>query len=142
MSIIHSAVPLNYLTTPSTNKVARVDHPREPLDDETISHMVSGCRANRDEVCGFITLNGDIVYVPNSHKEPHMNFYMAIEDIQEALNEICNVKYDTVFGVFHTHPNNVPWPTPIDINGWPNPDLEWRYWIATHHEVIEWSKAR
>jgi proteasome lid subunit RPN8/RPN11 len=67
---------------------------------------------------------------------------MAIEDIQEALNEVCKINGDSVLGVFHTHPNDVPWPTPGDISGWPNPDLEWRYWIATNHEVIEWSKGR
>jgi proteasome lid subunit RPN8/RPN11 len=141
-NIIHSAVPLSYLTSPSTKKVVRVENPRDPLDEAILDNMVSGCRANRDEVCGFITDAEDILYVPNSHMEPHFNFYMAIEDIQEALQIICKINQQNVIGVFHTHVNNVPWPTPIDLAGWPNPDLRWRYWIATNHEVIEWSLPR
>ena len=137
-SIINSAVPLSYLTTPNT--VTRMN--KCPLDEQLQHSMIMGCRANGDEVCGFITDDEDILYVPNTHREPHRNFHMAIEDIQEALDIICKINHNSVIGVFHTHPNNVPWPTPIDIRGWPNPDLLWRYWIATNHEVIEWSKPR
>lgn len=139
-NIINSSIPLNYCTTPV--QVRRIQRPKFPLDPQIIENMISGCRANRDEVCGFITVNQDILYVPNSHIDPHFNFYMDIEDIQEALQIICKINNDSVVGVFHSHPTNIPWPSPVDINGWPNPDLRWRYWIATNHEVVEWCKTR
>jgi proteasome lid subunit RPN8/RPN11 len=136
-NIIHSAVPLRYLTSPPMKKVVRLE--KCPLDEEIQHHLIMGCRGSRDEVCGFVTDSEDVLYVPNSHAEPHFNFYMDIEDIQEALDIICKINGQNVIGVFHTHPTNVPWPSPVDLAGWPNPDLRWRYWIATNHEVVEWS---
>ena len=122
------------------NKVARVEKCK--IDPEIQESLMRGCRANRDEVCGFITDDEDILYVPNTHLDPHHNFCMDIEDIQEALAIICKVNNQNVVGVFHSHPTNIPWPSPVDISGWPNPDLRWRYWIATNHEVIEWRLPR
>ena len=121
-------------------KVARVE--KCPLDEEIQHNLINACQANSDEVCGFITDDEDVLYVPNSHMEPHYNFHMGIQDIQEALEIICKINGQNVIGVFHTHKTNIPWPSPTDIVGWPNPDLCWRYWIATNHEVIEWRLAR
>ena len=139
-SFLQSSVPLRYLTSPPMQKVQRLS--KCPLDADLAYSMVKNCESNKDEVCGFITNDGGILYVPNTHKEPHFNFHMDIGDIQEALNIICKINESSVMGVFHTHPTNVPWPSPVDINGWPNPDLGWRYWIATNHEVIEWGLGR
>jgi proteasome lid subunit RPN8/RPN11 len=139
-NIIHSAVPLRYLTSPPMKKVERLQ--KCPLDEEIQRNIISACQTNRDEVCGFVTDAEDVLYVPNSHTEPHFNFYMDIQDIQEALDIICKVNQQNVIGIFHTHPSNIPWPSPVDLSGWPNPDLLWRYWIATNHEVVEWSLCR
>lgn len=135
-----SRMPINFCVTP--NSVVRVEHPLNPLSNELLAEMVDACRCNSDEVCGLITNQNDVLYVPNSHVEPRYNFYMENEDMREALHEIVQVQQSVVLGVFHTHHTNIPWPSPVDINGWPNPQLRWRYWIATQHEVIEWRLTR
>jgi proteasome lid subunit RPN8/RPN11 len=139
-SIINSAVPLRYCTSPPVNKVVRLE--KCPLDVEIKDRLISACQLNRDEVCGFITNDENVLFVPNSHVEPHYNFYMDIADIQEALDIIRKIGGSDVIGMFHTHPTNIPWPSPVDIAGWPNLSLQWRYWIVTNHEVIEWGKPR
>ena len=138
--ITNSSVPLRYLTSPATNLVVRLE--KCPLDPEIQSHLIAACKANKDEVCGFVTDDENIVYVPNSHLEPHYNFFMNNEDISAALDIVNKVYSGNIIGIFHTHHNNIPWPTPEDIAGWPQRTLPWRYWIATNYEVIEWAKLR
>lgn len=139
-SFLQSSVPLRYLTSPPQQRVQRLE--KCPLDSDLAYSMTTACAANPRELCGFITDDGGILYVPNTHKEPEYNFHMDIKDIQEALEIICKINGQNVIGVFHTHHTNIPWPSPMDIAGWPNPDLGWRYWIATNHEVVEWGLTR
>lgn len=140
-SIIQHA-SLRAYTSPHMSKVVRVQDSPNPLDPEVRSQLVMTCKANREEICGLISNQQGILYVPNSHKEPRFNFYMTLDDLRAALFEIQQIEEQKVIGVFHTHPTNVPWPSPEDISGWPNLALGWRYWIATNHEVVEWSLPR
>ena len=117
----------------------RIWHPDILLFESVQHELISQCLANRNERCGLITIEEqEVIYVENIHHEPTHNFLMSQEDFDSALRAIYKEREDKVLGIFHTHPNNVPWPTPRDLAGWPNPALGWRYWIATGHEVIEW----
>ena len=135
-------MPLSHFSYPEPSKVRRVDVPKVKLKPAVAGELIEACRKNRDEVCGLITDQQEILYVPNTHAEPRFNFYMSIEHLRENIFEIAQVKGQRVIGVFHTHHTNIPWPSPVDINGWPNPNLGWRYWIVTQHEVVEWAKDR
>jgi proteasome lid subunit RPN8/RPN11 len=119
-------------------RARRVEKHPIPLTLTTKNDLVSMCRRNREEICGFLTLKQEIFLVKNSHAEPRYNFHMCVEDGQKIVDEIYNVHNSQIMGIFHTHPNNYPWPSPRDLVGWPSAILHWRYWIATRHEVIEW----
>lgn len=119
-------------------KVERIDMPNHPLRGDTINELVMSCRNSPIEVCGFVTTTGEVHYVGNLHEEPTQNFLMDADEGREVIKEIVLRNHEAILGMFHTHPNNLPWPSPRDIVGWPNPDLGWRYWIATSRDVIEW----
>ena len=104
----------------------------------THDDLISLCQKNSEETCGFLTFQEDIFLVKNSHVQPQFNFYMDEESFKETVHEIYQIKKSKIMGIFHTHPNNQPWPSPRDIAGWPNRALNWRYWIATRKELIEW----
>lgn len=90
------------------------------------------------ERCGFITTEWEILEVDNVHQEPYRNFYMDDEDTKHALEYIYEMREESVVAIWHTHPNNVVWPSPRDLCGWPNPGLKWRYLVVTNNEVVEW----
>jgi proteasome lid subunit RPN8/RPN11 len=108
------------------------------LDQQIIDMLTASCLSSNKERCGFVVDDEDIFYVDNAHEEPTHNFLMDPIDLERVVSEIYDIRQARIIGVFHTHPNNVPWPTPRDLVGWPNPELGWRYWIVTATEVIEW----
>jgi proteasome lid subunit RPN8/RPN11 len=110
----------------------------EPLDKQIVDLLTAACLASNKEVCGFIVDDEDIFYVANCHQDPRHNFLMDPASFEQVVSEIYDIRQANIIGLFHTHPNNVPWPTPRDLVGWPNPALGWRYWIVTGGEVIEW----
>lgn len=118
-------------------KAERVWSPDDPLDLEIKNILTGLCVGHRKELCGFISDDEDIWRVTNVHKEPFHNFYMDLNHAQSVINEI-EKRNTEIIGIWHTHPNDVPWPTPRDLVGWPNPELRWRYWIVTRNAVIEW----
>ena len=131
-------IPMNNFITPPAKKVERVNFSFDPLDEDARKLLIELCRGNRDEVCGFVGEGGGIFMVPNSHPEPRFNFRMQDDLVAPMLEEICKIRGSSVIGVFHTHPTNIPWPSPMDLAGWPNKTLGWRYWIVTKHDVVEW----
>lgn len=108
------------------------------LDRQLHDMLTASCLSSHKERCGFITEDEDIWYVNNVHREPRHNFLMDSHDFVTVVSEIYDIRQTRIEGVFHTHPNDVPWPTPRDLVGWPNPALGWRYWIVTNGSVIEW----
>lgn len=131
----------NYISV-GNRSVARINS-TGMMTDEVSKRLILDCHTSSKERCGFIFSDGEIYYITNVHAEPHANFFMDQGEILEAveyLEECNNVSKSkkSILGVFHTHPNNTPWPSPRDIVGWPNPELEFRYWIVTNYEVIEW----
>lgn len=110
----------------------------EAVDEAIEKELVASCNNSNKERCGFLTEDQDIFYVDNVHAVPQYNFLMDADDLARVVNEIYDIRQTRILGVFHTHPNNVPWPTPRDLVGWPNTQLGWRYWIVTNSEVIEW----
>ena len=132
----------NHLISTKDRRTERVWHGDPPLFESTIKELLLDWGRKRTEQCGFIEAeNQDLYYVDNIHQYPKMNFLMHGEQTELALERIYNTLESSVLGIFHTHPNNVPWPSPRDIVGWPNPQLNWRYFVVTSEEVLEWKLA-
>ena len=89
------------------------------------------------EICGFITNRMSPYFVLNSAEEPKLGFYMAPADYARAIELIAS-SGDEIIGVFHSHPSGDNWPSQNDMRGWPNPDLNWRYFIVTINGVFEY----
>ena len=108
-----------------------------PLPDDLQKILMAMCKSSNYEVCGFIDASYGFHVVDNVHEKKTHNFLMDQDSFVSTIERIYSGT-NSVLGIFHTHPNNVTWPTPRDLAGWPNPALKWRYWIVTSGEVIEW----
>ena len=141
---LHPADPSHSDHCISTNgvKAQRIFHHDSPLYEATVNDLLSEWKYEVVEQCGFIDSEQDIWLMNNVHQSPRANFRMDDRQMANTLHEIYNRKNRTVLGIFHTHPNNVVWPSPRDIVGWPNPKLGWRYFIVTKYEVLEWELVR
>jgi len=128
----------DHLISTNGRRAERVMNHLSPLRDEVQDILLRYANASDNEVCGLITVKQEVFPIENVHEEPRHNFFMDFESCSEVLNEILNIRKTHVLGIFHTHPNNQPWPSPRDIVGWPNPQLKWRYWVITRKEVYEW----
>jgi proteasome lid subunit RPN8/RPN11 len=129
----------NHLISTRGKRAQRVWHHESPLYESTVEQLLLDWNREVTEQCGFIDSEQELWYVENAHEKPRSNFLMDNAYAEESLNQIYNESRGrTVLGIFHTHPNNVPWPSPRDIVGWPNPRLKWRYFIVTSGEVLEW----
>ena len=128
----------NHVISTKGRMARRVWHHESPLFESTKQNLLLDWNREIVEQCGFIDSEQDIWYVKNMHEKPRTNFLM--DDIQTAniLDEIYTNLKRNVLGIFHTHPNGVPWPSPRDIVGWPNPKLGWRYFIVNGEDVLEW----
>lgn len=132
----------NHCISTKGYRAQRVWNHKEPLKEITIDDLIKDWLEEPVEQCGFIDSKHEIWYVKNIHKNPINNFLMDSKETVKILKEIYSIEKNKVLGIFHTHPNNVPWPSPRDIVGWPNPQLNWRYFIVTQKEVIEWELTR
>ena len=128
----------NYLISTHGKRAERIYHPDVPLFESTVSDLLIELESHYMERCGFIDHEQNIHQVPNVHHNPHANFYMDEEDGKRTVDKIYDVCQSHIMGIYHTHPNGYPWPTPRDIAGWPNPQLNWRYFLVTRGEVTEW----
>ena len=128
----------NHLISTKGRKASRIWLPDTPILESVEHELIDICNNHMRERCGFITSEWEVVEVDNSHKEPYRNFYMDDADAENALYYIYETRKESVIAIWHTHPNDVVWPSPRDLRGWPNPDLGWRYLIVTNKEVIEW----
>lgn len=141
---MHPADPAhdNYLISTNGVKAQRIWHHDSPLFESTVEELLREWNYEVTEQCGFIDSEQDIWLMVNIHNSPRANFRMDDAQVNNTLHEIYVKRKREVLGVFHTHPNNVTWPSPRDIVGWPNPKLGWRYFIVTKHEVLEWELVR
>lgn len=128
----------NHLISTNGKRARRVWHHDTPLFESTINRLLLDWNREVVEQCGFIDAEQELWYIPNVHEYPRMNFLMDTEVTTKILENIYERESQAVIGIFHTHPNGVPWPSPRDIVGWPNPRLNWRYFIVTGKEVVEW----
>jgi len=128
----------NHVIPTYGKKAQRVWFTKTPLLEETQKNLLMDWNRGVTEQCGFIDSAQDVWYINNLHNNPRMNFLMDNVQAANTLEKIYNKLNRTVLGIFHTHPNNVPWPSPRDIVGWPNPRLKWRYFIVTSKDIIEW----
>lgn len=140
MTIISPSSPSHSSHLISTNGVRaqKIWHHPEPLFESTVNELIDIYEMHSNECCGFIDDEQNVYRIDNVHKYPRMNFFMEEEDVEETIYEIYEIKQSSVLGIFHTHPNGYPWPSPRDIVGWPNPKLGWRYFLVTFEGVSEW----
>lgn len=128
----------NYLISTNGKQAEQIFYPGTPLPESVRSELLDIGYLNTTEQCGFITEDFDIVPVQNSHLEPRTNFFMSDEEVMVIAHEIYEIRESKIIGIYHTHPNQYPWPSPRDIVGWPNPALAWRYFLVTRGDVTEW----
>ncbi len=128
----------NHLISTRGRKAKRIWHHESPLYESTVEQLMLDWNREVTEQCGFIDSEQEIWYIPNAHEKPRANFLMDSLVATSVLENIYEREDRSVLGIFHTHPNNVVWPSPRDIVGWPNPRLKWRYFIVTANEVLEW----
>lgn len=119
-------------------KAQRLWHHEEPLLESTINELIDIFESHLYECCGLIDTEQNIYRIRNVHKFPRMNFFMDETETREVIEKIYDIRQESVLGIFHTHPNGYPWPSPRDIVGWPNPRLGWRYFLVTADDVSEW----
>lgn len=89
----------------------------EPVARAIEQHALS---KPRQEVCGLITANDGILRVHqlrNIHDTPETH-YSA--DLREALAVLGD---EVLVGVYHSHVDMAPYPSPTDIAMWTNGDL-------------------
>lgn len=133
----------NHYISVGNRAVKRVNS-TDMMTDEVSKRLILDCHTSNKERCGFLLFDGEIFYITNVHDEPHANFFMDPDEVLSFIDQLEREEghegiAQKILGVFHTHPNNTPWPSPRDIVGWPNPILGFRYWIVTNYEVIEWT---
>jgi proteasome lid subunit RPN8/RPN11 len=131
----------NHLIPVGDRQVEHIFYPDKPLSESTKRRLIEDCQKSRLELCGLLDKYERIYYIENVHEIAESNFFFDEEEYKIAVDECfenCEGAEDSILGIWHTHPTNIPWPSPRDIRGWPNPDLRWRYWIVTNREVLEW----
>lgn len=128
----------NHLIATDGKIPVRVWAPDIPILESVKNELLTIAQTFCEEKCGFIDSEWTVHKVFNSHEEPHRNFYMSEADTVPVLDHIYTVRQEHVIAQWHTHPNDVVWPSPRDIIGWPHLGLGWRYLIVTQNEIIEW----
>lgn len=127
----------NHMIDTGGRRAERIWEPANPLADSIKKEMMEACQTSEFEVCGLVSSTGEIFYLANDHTYPRTNFLVTNDVMKIVLANMIQDGHMPI-GIFHTHPNSHPWPTPRDVVGWPNPDLGWRYWLATRTDVTEW----
>jgi proteasome lid subunit RPN8/RPN11 len=128
----------NHVISTNGKYAERIWFPEVPIIESVQSELLGICQSHMRERCGFISSEWEVHEVPNVHKESYRNFYMDDGCAKETLEFIYENREEHVIAIWHTHPNNVTWPSPRDIRGWPDQRLGWRYLIVTNLEITEW----
>jgi len=128
----------NHLISTRGRTAQRVWHPSVPILESVQNELLSICQSHAKERCGFISSRWDVHQIENVHQAPYHNFFMDETEVIEAIDQIYNVQEEHIIAIWHTHPNDVVWPSPRDLAGWPRKELNWRYLIVTNKEVLEW----
>lgn len=133
----------DYLISTNGLRAVPIEFSDEPLYESTRTDLLHRAYDSSQELCGFITSEDQtILEVRNVHEEPRKNFFMERSDIENQVDYIYNGLRQHILGIWHSHPNNYPWPSPRDIVGWPNQALCWRYFLVSRGDVTEWSLVR
>lgn len=128
----------DYLISSQGRVAERIFYSDAPMLESVRNELLDECFNFREERCGLITLEWDLITVKNGHEDPRNNFYFDIEDAQQAIDSVYTKYGSDILGIYHTHPNGYPWPSPRDLVGWPNPALRWRYFLVSRGDVTEW----
>lgn len=128
----------NYLISTNGLKAARIWHHAQPMLKSVREELFDVFHKFNYERCGFLDNDWNVWNVPNAHLSPQRNYFICDEDAIPVFHEIYEIHNNHIIAIWHTHPNNAPWPSPRDIVGWPNLALGWRYFIVTGKEISEW----
>lgn len=83
------------------------------------------------EVCGFILKDGSVLEMPNVADDPRRSFLMSQADLIEKVPNP-----DVIEGLWHSHPRGTTTPSAGDMEMLRL--CEWRYFIVTADEVVEY----
>lgn len=131
----------NHLISTGGKTATRIFDPPIEIPENIKKRLINICLTHLRERCGFLTSSGAVYEVDNVHESPHHNFFMDEDHVSRVIDEIYNVSGDFITAIWHTHPNDVVWPSPRDLAGWPRLELGWRYLIVTNNEVFEWEMS-
>lgn len=138
MTATDNSLPVGLTRHENNPDVLAVESPNPQLPFN-LKHILirAAVTSPHAEVCGFITNRMSPYFIVNSAEEPKLGFYMSPPDYARAIELIAS-SGDEIVGVFHSHPSGDNWPSQNDMRGWPNPDLNWRYFIVTINGVFEY----
>ena len=118
--------------------VKRVECPETLLPFDLKHALIrAAATSNGMEICGFITSRMSPYFLMNHSPKPEANYECDLGETRRAI-ELIAAGNDRVIGFFHSHPSGVTYPGQQDVAGWPNPDLNWRYFIVTATGVYEY----
>lgn len=101
------------------------------MPDMVRSALTAMARSSpKREICGFILGDWSICPIKNV-AENDRDFKMADADVINFFT----MNYETVLGMYHSHPSGREDPSEADIEYAP---ARLRYWIVTGSDVIEW----
>lgn len=141
MTTIENSLPDGLTRVEGNESILSVESPQLPLPYDLRYDLIRAAHTSPfAEVCGFITSRMKPFFVLNTADDPRNNFHMSLPNLRRAV-ELIAAAGDEILGVFHSHPGGSPYPSERDLAGWPNSDLNWRYFIVTPDNVYEYVKA-
>jgi len=85
-----------------------------PVDPEVISKLQKECSKSNKEICGIISVNQEVFFIPNVSKAPLNSFLMDQAQYFRTLNTLSRSGLG-VLCLFHTHPGASPEPSAVDL---------------------------
>ena len=138
MTAVVNTLPIGLSRVEGNPDVVRIESPELPLPYDLRHALIrAAATSNGNEVCGFITSRMSPYFLLNVSETPDKNYVCDLKETRRAI-ELISAGNDRVIGFFHSHPSGFTYPGIQDMAGWPNPDLNWRYFIVTTTGVFEY----
>ena len=85
-----------------------------PVDPEVISKLQKECSKSNKEICGIISVNQEVFFIPNVSKAPLNSYLMDQAQYFRTLNTLSRSGLG-VLCLFHTHPGATADPSAADL---------------------------
>ena len=85
-----------------------------PVDPEVLTNLQKECTKSNKEICGIVSTNQEVFFIPNISKTPSNSFLMDQAQYFRALNSLSRSGLG-VLCLFHTHPGASPEPSEKDL---------------------------